>query len=134
MYNIPGDIIKGRYMSSTEVGTIIGLNMEVDEDAFRLATLKLKRQIEKSAPVIARGSDGGIQILTDVQGSDYVHKRFNGGIKRLRRLNSAMQTRVDAGNLSASEIGVHSGRLNAENVVVSAIDGAIAPAAVEARP
>ena len=127
MYNIPGELLKGRYISTLEVGAIIGMSGDVDEDAFRLATLKLKRQIEKAAPVIARGVDGGIQILTDVQGSDYVHKRFKGGIRRLHRLRESMQTRVEVSNLSGPEIAEHSARLGMVNIVVGAVDLALEP-------
>lgn len=125
---------KGDYLSPATLETV--LEVPRGHKRWQLELLSLKCYIESSrldagSPVVLKGENEGLRVLTDSEALEYVESQFEAGRRRMRTA-SGKQRRVETSNLTPEERKANSYYMFRQGMLLGAMDEA--SRRVKARP
>ena len=121
---VPMDqLSKGSYIAPEVIERTIGFIRGSAE--YNLQMLKLKEMVEArfeeaENPVTIKVEQDGLRILTDAEATEYNHRMFKIGMRRLFESHRKMMN-VDEGSMRQDQISAHRQRANAQAHVVASV-------------
>jgi len=102
---------------------------EIQADPYSWAAHKVNEHITRvsaarGCPVVCRGEDGGIRVLTDSQASPYLHKQAIAGLQKHSKKSRLMASAVDMAGLTEHEQRTHASRTRRQQFICAAHENA----------
>lgn len=116
-------LTKGSYITPEVIEKALGFDRGSNE--YSLQSLKLKETIEawfeeRGNPVTIKSEQDGLRILTDAEATEYNHRMFKIGMRRLFESHRKMLN-VSEKNMTSEQVSSHRQRMNAQAHVTAAV-------------
>ena len=99
---------KGDLLTNQIIETITGV--KPSDDDFRLAALRVAKEVEKRTGFTAKVTDEGVRVLTDSEASLHNYKWLGHSVRAIPR-RFALLSNVDVTNLTLEERPIHDVKL-----------------------